>query len=44
MKIGKVYQNKIWLVYSILLLSVFLLSSVLSACAKPAAFSTETVC
>jgi CubicO group peptidase (beta-lactamase class C family) len=43
MKVGKVYQNKIWLVCSILLLSVLLLSSVFAACAKPAVFSTETV-
>ena len=43
MKVGKVYQNKIWLVCSILLLSVLLLSSVFAACAKPAVFSPETV-
>ena len=43
MKIGKTYQNKIWLVCSILLLSVLLLSSVFAACAKPAVLSTETV-
>jgi CubicO group peptidase (beta-lactamase class C family) len=43
MKIGKTYQNKIWLTCSILLLSVLLLSSVFAACAKPAVFSTETV-
>jgi CubicO group peptidase (beta-lactamase class C family) len=43
MKIGRVYQNKIWLVCSILLLSVLLLSSVFAACAQPAVVSTETV-
>lgn len=43
MKIGRVYQNKNWLVCSILLLSVLLISSVISACAQPAVFSTETV-
>jgi CubicO group peptidase (beta-lactamase class C family) len=43
MKICKMYQNKIWLISTILLLSVLLISSVLSACAKPAGFSTETV-
>ena len=43
MKVGKVYQNKIWLTCSILLLSVLLLSSVFAACAQPAAFSSETV-
>jgi CubicO group peptidase (beta-lactamase class C family) len=43
MKIGKTYQNKIWLTCSFLLLSVLLLSSVFSACAKPAVLSTETV-
>jgi len=43
MKIGKVFRNKVWMAYSILLLSVLLISSVLSACAKPAAFSTETI-
>src|SRR4030042_3054641 len=43
MKVGKEYQNKIWLVCSILLLSVLLLSSVFAACAKPAVFSPETV-
>jgi len=43
MKIGKAYQGKIQLVFSFLLLSVLLLSSVFAACAKPAVFSTETV-
>lgn len=43
MKIRKVYRNKFWPAFSILLLLVLLISSVLSACAKPAAFSTETV-
>jgi len=43
MKIKKLYRGKVWLVYSLLLLSVLLVSSVLTACAKPAAFSTETV-
>jgi len=41
MKIGKVYQNKNWLVCSILLLSVLLLSSVCAACAQPAAVPNE---
>ncbi|MBM3155551.1 MAG: beta-lactamase family protein [Chloroflexi bacterium] len=41
MKIGKVFQNKNWLVFSILLLSVLLLFSVLAACAKPAAAPPE---
>jgi CubicO group peptidase (beta-lactamase class C family) len=43
MKIGKTHQNKIWLACSILLLAVLLIPSVFSACAKPVAFSTETV-
>ena len=43
MKVWKVYQNKIWLTCSILLLSVLVLSSVFAACAQPAAFSSETV-
>jgi len=43
MKIGKVYQGKIWLACSILLLSVLLISVVCPACTKPAVFSTETV-
>src|SRR4030042_1416442 len=41
MKIGKLYQNKIWLACSILLLSVLLISSVFSACAQPAAIPDE---
>ena len=41
MKIGKVYQNKNWLVCSILLLSVLLISSVCAACAQPAAVPNE---
>jgi len=41
MKIGKLYQNKIWLAFSILLLSVLLISSVFSACAQPATISDE---
>jgi CubicO group peptidase (beta-lactamase class C family) len=41
MKIGKVYQNKNWLVCSILLLSVLLISSVFAACAQPAAVPNE---
>jgi len=36
MKIGKPYKNRIWLTCSILLLSVLLISSALSACAQPA--------
>ncbi len=43
MKVGKVYQSKIWLVCSILLLSVLLFSSAFAACAQPAVFSNETV-
>jgi CubicO group peptidase (beta-lactamase class C family) len=42
MKIGKVNQNKIWLVCSILLLSVLSLSSVFTACAQPATISDES--
>ena len=41
MKIGKLYQGKIWLAFSILLLSVLLISSVFSACAQPAAIPDE---
>src|SRR4030043_2381683 len=41
MKIGRVYQNKNWLVCSILLLSVLLISSVFAACAQPAAIPDE---
>lgn len=43
MKINKLHQSKISLAFSILLLSVLLISSVLSACAQPAVFSAETV-
>ena len=43
MKISKLHQGKIWLVFSVLLLSVLLISSVFSACAQPVVFSTETV-
>ncbi len=43
MKIGKLHQGKIWLAFSILLLSALLISPAFSACAKPAVFSTETV-
>ncbi|UCH52041.1 MAG: beta-lactamase family protein, partial [Chloroflexota bacterium] len=43
MKIGKLYQNKIWLACSILLLSALFISSVFSACAQREVFSTETV-
>jgi len=43
MKIGKLYQNKIWLTCSILLLAVLLIPSIFSACAKPATFSAEPV-
>jgi len=41
MKIGKLYQNKIWLACSILLLSALLISSIFSACAQPATVSDE---
>lgn len=41
MRIGKLHQNKIWLVCSILLLSVLLISSVFSACTQPATISEE---
>jgi CubicO group peptidase (beta-lactamase class C family) len=43
MKIGKMYQNKIWLTCAILLLAALLIPSVFSACAQPVVFSTETV-
>src|SRR4030042_108285 len=42
MKIGKAYQGKIQLVFSFLLLSALLLSSVFTACAQPATISEET--
>ena len=41
MKISKIYQNKTWLVCLILLLAVFLLTSVFSACAQPVTISDE---
>src|SRR4030042_5905510 len=41
MKVHKLYQNKIWLACSILLLSVLLISSVFAACAQPATISDE---
>jgi CubicO group peptidase (beta-lactamase class C family) len=43
MRINKLHQGKISLAFSILVLSVLLISSVLSACAKPVPFSAETV-
>ena len=43
MKIGKLYQNKVWLACSILLLAVLSISFICPACTKPAVFSTETV-
>jgi|GEM_PF-426212 len=42
MRIRKSYQNKIWLACSILL-SILLISSVFSTCAKSAVFSTKIV-
>ena len=41
MKIGKVYRNKNWLVYSLLLLSILLISSVFAACAPPVTVPNE---
>ncbi|HEX7364475.1 MAG TPA: serine hydrolase domain-containing protein, partial [Dehalococcoidia bacterium] len=43
MKIRQLHHSKLPPAFSILLLSVLLISSVLSACAKPAPVSTETV-
>jgi CubicO group peptidase (beta-lactamase class C family) len=42
MKVGKLYQNKIWLAFSLLLLSVLLIPSVFSACSQSATITNET--
>jgi CubicO group peptidase (beta-lactamase class C family) len=41
MKTGKLYQNRIWLAFSLLLLTVLLIPSVFTACAQPATITDE---